>query len=282
MLGHYRHWASLFPENSLIRYFATEGHEGSIPEPLCKGFKDSGFFVFRNGWDADATQMVVKAGPKGEWHCQPDNGTFELWYKGERLFPDSGSYVYAGDAEVMAWRDWFRRTSSHNTLTLDDQNLTFTQSRTLLWDPSAATPVLVTENPSYDGLTHRRSVFFVRKSFFVIVDEAFGTARGEVSVHFHPGPDSEGHYTLVCNGPRKTVRETREGWMSTAYRYKLARPHLVYHTSKDSVRPVRFVSVLIPGEGEHRVKIGPLCSSDGKLRLTLRLDNEKYLLQYAL
>lgn len=30
--------------------------------------------------------MVVKAGPKGEWHCQPDNGTFELWANGRNLF----------------------------------------------------------------------------------------------------------------------------------------------------------------------------------------------------
>ena len=45
--------------------------------------------------------MVVKAGPKGEWHCQPDNGTFELWFNGRNLFPDTGAYVYAGSAEVM-------------------------------------------------------------------------------------------------------------------------------------------------------------------------------------
>ncbi|GAE17350.1 heparinase III protein [Bacteroides pyogenes DSM 20611 = JCM 6294] len=33
--------------------------------------------------------MVVKAGPKAFWHCQPDNGTFELWFNGKNLFPDS-------------------------------------------------------------------------------------------------------------------------------------------------------------------------------------------------
>lgn len=41
--------------------------------------------------------MVVKAGPKAFWHCQPDNGTFELWFNGKNLFPDSGAYVYAGE-----------------------------------------------------------------------------------------------------------------------------------------------------------------------------------------
>ena len=51
------------------------------------GALTSGFFTFRNGWKKDATVMVVKAGPKGEWHCQPDNGTFELWFNGRNLFP---------------------------------------------------------------------------------------------------------------------------------------------------------------------------------------------------
>ena len=36
------------------------------------------------------------------------------------------------------------------------------------------TDVLVTENPSFDNATHRRTVFFVDKKFFVIVDEGYG------------------------------------------------------------------------------------------------------------
>ncbi len=86
-----------FPKNQFIKYLATDGKEGALPEYLSKGFLKSGFFVFRNSWGTDATQMVVKAGPKAFWHCQPDNGTFELWFNGKNLFPDSGSYVYAGE-----------------------------------------------------------------------------------------------------------------------------------------------------------------------------------------
>src|SRR3712207_8035649 len=48
---------------------------------------------------------------KAFWHCQPDNGTFELWFNGKNLFPDSGSYVYAGEGEVMAERNWHRQRS---------------------------------------------------------------------------------------------------------------------------------------------------------------------------
>ena len=49
MLNNYRKWQKVFPENQVIRYFATEGQEGSLPDHLSKGFLDTGFFVFRNG-----------------------------------------------------------------------------------------------------------------------------------------------------------------------------------------------------------------------------------------
>lgn len=61
----------------------------------------------------------------------------------------------------MKLRNWFRRTSSHNTLTLDEKNLQTTQSVTKLWQPEGNEQILVTENPHYEGLKHRRSVFFV-------------------------------------------------------------------------------------------------------------------------
>ncbi|WP_373802903.1 heparinase II/III family protein, partial [Bacteroides heparinolyticus] len=168
-IRNYKDWLKIFPDCEWIRYYATEGREGSPLPYLSHGALTSGFFTFRNGWKQDATVMVVKAGPKGEWHCQPDNGTFELWYNGRNLFPDSGSYVYAGDAEVMKLRNWFRQTCVHNTLTLDEKNLQTTESVTKLWKSEGNEQVLVTENPHYDGLKHRRSVFFVDRTYFVIV-----------------------------------------------------------------------------------------------------------------
>lgn len=60
--------------------------EGAPLPYLSHGSLASGFFTLRSGWKKDAAVMVVKAGPKGEWHCQPDNGTFEFWFNGKNLF----------------------------------------------------------------------------------------------------------------------------------------------------------------------------------------------------
>lgn len=266
MLSHYAKWTKIFPENRFIRYMATEGAEGELPDYLSKGFLTSGFFVFRNGWGMDALQMVVKAGPEGEWHCQPDNGTFEMWYNGRSLFQDSGSYVYAGDAEVMQWRNWFRATAHHNTLTLNDENLETTESETLLWQPEGDVQVLVTENPSYQDLKHRRSVFFVDGKYFVIVDEAVGSVSGNNNVNLHfqmprgDVPNSREDMTFYtnfedgsnfmfrCFGPENMTMKKEAGWLSTAYNKKVQRMNVSFNVKKQDSPSVRYITVIYPKE----------------------------------
>ena len=248
MLRNYRRWSKVFPENEAIKYWATEGKSGKLPEYLSKGYLNTGTFIFRNSWGDDATQMVVKAGPPAFWHNQPDNGTFELWYKGHNLFPDSGAYIYSGDDEIMKWRRWFRRTDSHNTITLDNKDIDNTDSKTLLWDAEASTPVLVTENQGYEGFIHRRSIFFVDRKWFVIVDEAHGTASGTVNLNYQM-PMGEivfntsnmtaatdfkdgSNMILQCFAPETTEMAISDGWHSPAYRTKVERKKISFNTTK--------------------------------------------------
>lgn len=258
----FQNWTALFPQNEQIKYFATEGKEGKQPAYLSNAFKTSGFFVFRNSWQNDAAVMVLKAGPKGFWHCQPDNGTFELWFNGKNLFPDSGAYVYAGNADVMKLRNWFRQTMVHNTLTLDDNTLETTESVTKYWNGEGDAQVLVTENPGYPGLTHRRTVFFVDNRYFVLVDEAYGDAAGEVNLHYQLAEgkvdldpknmtvvtDYKGNSNvkLQCFGENTLKMKEEEGWRSIAYRQRAKRTALSFNTSKEAKNSVRFITVIYP------------------------------------
>lgn len=262
MLRNYRRWSKVFPENEAIRYWATEGKSGKLPEYLSKGYLNTGTFIFRNSWGDDATQMVVKAGPPAFWHNQPDNGTFELWYKGHNLFPDSGAYIYSGDDEIMKWRRWFRRTDSHNTITLDNKNIDNTDSKTLLWDAEASTPVLVTENQGYEGFSHRRSIFFVDRKYFVIVDEAHGPASGTVNLNyqmpmgeiiFNTGSMTAAtdfkdgsNMILKCFAPENTEMAISDGWHSPAYRTKVERKKISFNTTKAEGEVTRYITVIVP------------------------------------
>ena len=306
MLKNYRKWLMTFPENSTIRYFATEGKEGSLPGYLTKGFLDSGFFVFRNGWGPDALQMVIKAGPAGEWHAQPDFGTFEMWYNGRCLFQDSGSYIYGGtDPEVIEWRRWFRATSHHNTLVMDDKDVDKVPSRTLLWQPEGDVQVLVTEHPSYEGLTHRRSIFFVDGEYFVIVDEAAGDAEGSINIHwqmphgdvadsckdmhFHTNFKDSSNFHLQCFCPdmAKMQMKKEQGWQSSEYRQKTERTDASFSQKKADNTPVRFITVIYPkhhaGKENVSAKFTDKGYSNDRLSISVKVGkNKKRTLSYIL
>lgn len=306
MLNNYRKWQKVFPENQVIRYFATEGQEGSLPDHLSKGFLDTGFFVFRNGWGEDALQMVVKAGPAGEWHAQPDFGTFEMWYNGKCLFQDSGSYVYEGkDPEIMEWRKWFRASSHHNTLTMNDQDVDKVPSKTLLWQPEGDVQILVTEHPSYKNLTHRRSIFFVDGKYFVIVDEAIGKMKGWVNLHyqmprgdvpnsredmhFHTNFEGESNFYLqcFCDDMEKMQMKKEKGWQSSDYMKKVQRMDASFKQKKETDDPVRFITVIYPKQKAGEEIVSAKFTDKGYDPNTLSVQvkvgkNKKKILSYTL
>lgn len=118
----------------------------------------------------------------------------------------------------------------HQTLTLDDRNSAYAPAL-LKWECHNDLDLLVVENRSYDDLTHRRSVLFVDKRYFVIIDEAYGSAAGDVELHFQLAPGEpivdKKRYSIETSYPEgwnlflKCSREMgemelreEEGWVS--------------------------------------------------------------------
>jgi heparan-sulfate lyase len=177
--------------------------------------------------------------------------------------PDGGSYIYSGDRENRAW---FRQTKVHQTLTLNGENSMYAP-RLLLWKPGENLDILVVENQSYENLTHRRSLFFVNKRYFVIVDEATGTAAGEIDLHFQLAPgkavadtenrafqsahESGWNVWVEAMGKKDLLLEEEEGQVSFLYTKKEPRPAYRFRTEKQAQTPfVRFVTVVAPYDRE--------------------------------
>ena len=162
----------------------------------------------------------------------------------------------------MKLRNWFRRTKSHNTLTLDGKTLETTQSVTKLWQPEGDVQTLVTENPSYQGLKHRRTVFFVDGTYYVIVDEAVGEATGTVNLNYHlcegtvnvdakhnsltTAYEGASNVKLQCFPERKGTMSEEEGWRSTAYRHRVPRTSVAFNVEKKNADPIRYITVIYP------------------------------------
>jgi heparan-sulfate lyase len=296
MLKQYKNWATAFPDNQVIQYFASEGQKGTLPAYLSKGLTDAGFYTFRNGWDMKSTVMVLKASPPGEFHAQPDNGTFELWIKGRNFMPDAGCFVYSGDVEINKLRDEYRQTKMHNTLTLNDQNMVITKAKLEKWESSDQLSVLTYANPSYSNMDHQRSVLFVDQQYFLIIDKAIGTATGKLAVRFHLKEDSKPVYNKSTNTVYTTYADgnniliqslnadpitllEEESKVSYEYRKEMKRPALGFEKGKPDGKTQSFISIIYPYSSSK----APVISlkenqgndyANGKLNITLSIDGK--------
>lgn len=263
MLQRYDDWLSTYPDIKVIQYFATEGKSGKLPAYLSRALPDAGFYTFRNGWDAKSTVMVLKASPPGEFHAQPDNGTFELWIRGRNFTPDAGAFVYSGDSEITRQRDWYRQTRVHSTVTLDNQNMVITQAHRQKWITSNNLDLLTYTNPSYKALDHRRSVLFVDQEYFIIIDALTGDAKGQLGAHFQLKEDSKPTFNqekklvytgyddnnnlLIQNLNSDTITlQQEDGKVSYEYKKETARPAFVFGKQKSTANAKYFITVLYP------------------------------------
>ncbi|WP_436415490.1 alginate lyase family protein [Petrimonas sp.] len=293
-------WSNLFDRDDFL-YLATDGVKGVKPHETAYALPQSGLYSMRSDWNKEAISLTLKCGPDGGGHSQPDNGTFSLYAGGRILMPDAGSYIYSGDPE---WRSWFRQTKVHQTITLNNENSNYAP-KLVYWDTKDNLDVLVVENKSYDDLTHRRSVIFVDKRYFVIVDEAYGTASGNVRLHFQlasgEAVSDQKKYTVRTDFPdgwnvflktRNTLEKmeliAEEGWVSHRYTVKERRPAFCFNTVKKSKTPViRFVTTLIPyneikPDIEVKIKNEPKNGVISQMKLEITENNMKKDIEYNL
>ena len=231
-----------------------------LPDQKSQAFEAAGIYVMRNDWGTDQIHFALHCSPPAiSGHDQPDNGTFELYAYDRWLMPDTGFYTYGHDAEGRAWH---RQTSVHQTMTLDGKDV-LDDGRHLLWvSDGESSDVLVVENGAYPNLTHRRTVWFVNRSFFVLLDEALGTVDGQLDLHFQFAPGEvvfdEAHqrvYTqfedanVVVQGasniPVSVIEE--EGWFAWAYGHRTPRKACRFGLG-ETASPA-FLSVVFPYQG---------------------------------
>jgi len=294
MLKEYQPWAAAFPDNQVIRYFATDHKEGSAPSYLSHALTTAGFYTFRNGWGNNATVMVLKASPPGEFHAQPDNGTFELWVKGRDFTPDAGVYVYSGDSAINKLRESYRETRVHQTLTLDNQNMVITNAKLNKWETGKDLDILTYTNPSYKDMDHKRSVLFIDQKYFVIVDQAIGNATGNLGIHFQLKEDSQPVFDTKSNSVHTSYTDGNNlliqsltgnlkeepGKVSYEYRTEVPRPAFVFEKPKTDDKPQYFITVVYPYNGLKAPEISlqenkGINLEKGQLDMTITINGEK-------
>ena len=175
-------------ETHLRNLILGKPKENTISPSGFRIFNDGGYSVWRERVNDKNILAIMDHGPLGYLsiaaHGHADALALWLHIDDIPVFIDAGTYLYHSGGE---WRDYFRSTKAHNTLTIDDKN-TSTISGAFNWSQKANCKILSSKceldnwhiEASHDGykkslgVTHIRRFERASKDSFIISDHLEG------------------------------------------------------------------------------------------------------------
>jgi hypothetical protein len=169
-----------------------------------KAFEAGGIYLI-NDYEPCAQQLMIDAGPQGighSGHGHADALSIRFSLDGQRFLVDPGTYCYISGGEE---RDWFRGTGAHNTLRVDNFDQAVSEGpfawssipnvRAERWLNGQTFVFFAGSHDGYrrlpDPVLHRRSVFHVKGSFWLVRDVAEGQGSHLLESFWHFAPDLE-------------------------------------------------------------------------------------------
>lgn len=251
----------LLGDAAATEFAALEG-SASVSAPERK-FPDGGYYILGEDFAAPAeVRIVADAAPLGYLsiaaHGHADALSFTLSVAGCPMLIDPGTYAYHTDKK---WRDYFRGTSAHNTLRVDELDQSVPAGN-FLWlrharatcerfETSDACDLFAASHDGYarlgDPVIHRRKLRYQHGSRVLVIDDSLSCSSEhlvEMFWHFSPACDvvcSDRAATIACgevhavlewpDGATATVVKGRDspplGWSSPSFDIKIPSPTLV-------------------------------------------------------
>jgi hypothetical protein len=215
------------------------------PQPISRGFDDSQIYVQREG----PLYAIIDCGDHGTRghgsHAHSDALSIELFAFDRTFLCDPGTFVYTGDESQ---RDLFRSTAYHNTVRIDDRDISLIREgelfslgpnvrpRILRWTTDRDRDVLDASHAAYANLghpvVHRREITFEKAAGYWVLQDSF-IGDGEHKIEFFFNFDA-GIELSLHDGNRVVARaascglaivpsredlelEVAERWVSPAY-----------------------------------------------------------------
>lgn len=270
-------------------------------------FEPSGFHVLR-GRD-QGSFAAFRCGSVRDRFSQIDMLHLDVWWRGQNVLVDGGSYLYNGPQH---WHDHFMRTESHNTVTVDghDQMLHYrrfkalywTQARLLRFEDHPGHALVEGEHTGFarhpGGCVHRRAVLFVKDGLWVVVDQVGGAGEhqarlqwlcGDFPERFDAGradltlqtPAGPFHLALRDESGRPVTADVvrgrsnpPRGWQSRYYAEKRPVPSLA--TTTQGPLPTTLVSLLSAGPATATVEAGRWTVAGGEVGVSFRLVDGRF------
>ena len=166
--------ADALGENGPLRYFGTNGAEGTVPEYTSVFYPAGKLASLRTGWDANSVSAFI-IGRIGGTHAHSHTNHIGIYAYGRYLLADTGMASYDSS---HPWFNWQRnRKISHNTVEIDGKG-----------PKSGKTTVSMEQNDGMDfydctstenaNVPHTRKVTFIKDRKFFIVSDFLESASG--------------------------------------------------------------------------------------------------------
>jgi hypothetical protein len=192
------HWLMGGDASKRFSAIASEG----VVLPVRRSFADGGYHILGSDFETPReVRMIVDSGPLGYLaiaaHGHADALAVLLSVGGREFLIDPGTYAYHTERE---WRDYFRGTSAHNTVRIDDLDQSriggsfmwsrHAQARCEVWEPGAEEDRFVGSHDGYgvlaDPVSHRREIRWSRaEQRFAITDRIECRATHMVERFWH-------------------------------------------------------------------------------------------------
>ena len=241
-------------------------------------FASTGYHVLRGTREPDGNFAMFRCGSLKDRFSQIDMLHTDIWWRGENVLADPGTFLYNGPSE---WHSHFYGTLSHNTVSVDGRDqmvhlrkfktLYPTEASLLQFDDSGELAVMQGEHYGFRRYTgqcvHRRTILYDKNETWVVIDDILGEGIHGVRLHWLGGdypydtPERnrlrlftpQGRFEIAqymgdgqpapC-GVVSGEDDPPRGWLSRHYGAKVPAPSLA--AVCEGRLPLRFVTVLSP------------------------------------
>lgn len=170
-----------------IRYVLSKGQTGMAPAPASVNFPHGGWTVMRSPY-ADrpyeqARHLVFKSSSGSHGHR--DVLSLTAYAFGRELLIDPGIRSYER-ADV----ERYLQTAYHNTVCIDGGNQPRRAGKTDKWFSNPAMDYVSGVFNGYQGLTHRRTILFVKPDYWFVRDHITGKGEHTCDQNWHFAADA--------------------------------------------------------------------------------------------
>ncbi|MBM7571374.1 heparinase II/III family protein [Aquibacillus albus] len=214
-------------------------------------FEESGFYIIKDS----NKKLILDTGEicptylPAHGHC--DALSFELSIKGVPFIVNSGTYQY----ENGQWRDYFRSTKAHNTISISDQEQSqfWGSFRVAKRINKVSRKQFLYKNiqfyagsyVSYTGDQHKRYIGYLDENTIIILDYVNDHMKDNIKSYLHFAPETRVEIKgeiVQANKGSETIKlapiginnvNVKQGWYSEQFNAKENNKHLVFHKEKN-------------------------------------------------